>query len=45
MLYAHVAKRSNGRSQIFFKTGALKNFAMFMGKKPVLEPLFNKVQY
>ena len=32
MLFAHVAKRSNSRSQIFFKKGVLKNFAMFIGK-------------
>ena len=29
---AHVAKRSNSRSQIFFKKGVLKNFAIFTGK-------------
>ena len=29
---AHVAKRANSRSQIFFKKGVLKNFAIFTGK-------------
>ena len=33
MLVAHVGKRSNGRSQMFSKTGVLKNFAIFTGKK------------
>ena len=37
MLFPHVAKRSNSRSQIFFKTGVLHR------KTPVLELLFNKV--
>ena len=32
MLFAHVAKRSNSRSHMFFKTGVLKNFAIFTGK-------------
>ena len=32
MLVAHVAKRSNRCSQMFFKTGVLKNFAIFTGK-------------
>ena len=32
MLFNHVEKRSNSRSQIFFKTGVLKYFAMFTGK-------------
>ena len=43
MLLAHVGKRSNSRSQMFSKTGVLKNFAIFTGKKPVLKPLFGKV--
>ena len=34
MLLAHVGKRSNSRSQMFFKTGVLKNFAIFLGKTP-----------
>ena len=42
MLFPHVAKRSNSRSQIFFKTGVLK-FRNTHRKTPVLEPLFNKV--
>ena len=33
MLFAHVAKRSNSRSQILFKTDVLKDFAMFIGKQ------------
>ena len=32
MLFAHVAKRSNSPSHMFFKTGVLKNFAIFTGK-------------
>ena len=32
MLFIHVGKRSNSRSQMFFETGALKNFAIFTGK-------------
>ena len=28
MLFAHVAKRSNSRLKIFFKTGVLKTFAI-----------------
>ena len=32
MLLAHVEKRSNSRSQMFSKTGVLKNFARFTGK-------------
>ena len=32
MLLAHVRKGSNSRSQMFSKTGALKNFAVFTGK-------------
>ena len=32
MLLAHVGKRSNSRSQMFSKTGVLKNFAIFTGK-------------
>ena len=33
MLFIHVGKRLNGRSQMFFKTGVLKNFAIFTGKQ------------
>ena len=36
-------KYRSSRSKIFFKTSALTNFAMFTGKKFVLESLFNKV--
>ena len=44
MLFAHVAKRSNSRSQIFFKTDALKILQYCIHRKTlVLEPLFNKV--
>ena len=43
ILFDHVGKRSNSRSQMFFKTGVLNNFAIFTEKKPVLKPLFNKV--
>ena len=32
MLFIHVGKHSNSRSQMFFETGALKNFAIFTGK-------------
>ena len=32
----------SSRSQMFFKLGVLKNFAMFQRKTAVLEPLFNK---
>ena len=32
MLLAHVAKRSNSRSQMFSKIWVLKNFAIFTGK-------------
>ena len=32
MLLVHVGKRSNSRSQMFFETGVLKNFAIFTGK-------------
>ena len=35
--------RRSSRSQMFFKIGALKNFANFTEKKPVLKSLFNKV--
>ena len=31
MLFAHLAKLSNRRSQMFVKTGVLKNFAIFTG--------------
>ena len=33
----------SSRSQMIFKTGVLNNYAMFTGKKPMLESLFNKV--
>ena len=33
MLFALVKKRSNSRSQMFFKTGVLKNFVIFTGKQ------------
>ena len=33
----------SSRSQIFFKIDVLKNFANFIGKKPVLESLPNTV--
>ena len=32
MLFAHVRKRSNSGSQMFFKTVVLKSFAIFTGK-------------
>ena len=32
MLLAHVGKSSNSRSQMFYKTGALKHFVIFTGK-------------
>ena len=32
MLLAHVEKRSNSRSQMFSKTGVVKNCAIFTGK-------------
>ena len=31
LLFIHVGKRSNSLSQMFFKTGALKNFVIFTG--------------
>ena len=31
MLFIHAAKRSNSLSQLFFKTGVLKNFTIFIG--------------
>ena len=31
--------------QMFCKIGVLKNFAVFTGKKAVLESLFNKLQF
>ena len=40
MLFIHVGKRSNNRSQVFLKRGVLKNIHW---KTPVLESLFNKV--
>ena len=32
MLFIHVGKRSNDRSQMFLETGVLKSFAIFTGK-------------
>ena len=45
LLLAHVAKRANSRLQIFFKTGALKNFAMFIGKFLCWSRFLIKFQY
>ena len=45
MLFAHVTKRSNSLSQIFFKTGVLKNFAMFVGKHLRWSRFLIKFQY
>ena len=42
---AHVEKRSNSRSEIFFKTGVLTNFAMFTGKYLRWSRLLIKIQY
>ena len=33
----------NSCSQMFFKIGVLKNFAIFTGKTPMLESFFNKI--
>ena len=33
MFFIHVGKLSNSRSQMFFKTGVLKNFAIFAEKR------------
>ena len=38
------ARRRRYDSQMFFKMDALKNFANFTGKKPVLNSLPNKVE-
>ena len=35
MLFAHVAKRSNSRLKIFFKTRGLKNFATLYSQENV----------
>ena len=43
MLFIHVGKRLSSNSQMFFKTGVLKNFTIFTEKTLVLESLFNKV--
>ena len=45
MLFIHVRKPSNSRSQMFFKTGVLKNFAQenIHSKVPVMESFINKV--
>ena len=40
MLLAHVGKRSNSRSQMFSKTGVLKNLAIFTGKNLCWRSLF-----
>ena len=45
MLFAHVVKRSNSRSQIFFKTGVLKNFAILIGKHLCWSRFLKKFQY
>ena len=43
MLLPHLGKRSKSRSQMFSKTGVLKNFAIFTGKKPCsVEKVFLK---
>ena len=42
MLFIHVEKRLNMRSQMFFTTGAYKYFAIFTGKH-LCWSLFNKV--
>ena len=44
MLFIHVGKRSNSRSQMFFKTGALKNFAIFTGKNLCWNLFLKKLQ-
>ena len=33
MFFIHLGKLSNSRSQMFFKAGVLKNFAIFAGKR------------
>ena len=33
VLFAHVSKHSNSRSQVFFKTGVLKNFAILYSQE------------
>ena len=44
MLLTHVGKRSNSRSEMFFKICFLKNSVIFTEKHPpVLEPFLNKV--
>ena len=43
MLFAHVRKRSNSLSQMFFKTVVLKDFPIFTGKYLCWKPLFKKV--
>ena len=35
MLFAHVAKRSNSRLKIFFKTGVLKNLAILYSQENI----------
>ena len=42
MLFALVAKPSNSRSQMFFKTDVLK-FYNILKKTPVSDPPFNKI--
>ena len=44
MLLAHVGNRSNRRSQMFSKTGVLKNFAIFTGKNLCWSLLLIKFQ-
>ena len=44
MLFAHVGKLSNSRSQMFLKTVVLKIFAIFTGEEiTCVECLFNKI--
>ena len=42
MFKSYVGKRSNSRSQMFIKTSALKNFAIFTGRN-LVEASFDKV--
>ena len=43
MLFIHVGKRLNSPSQMFFKIGVLKNFAIFTGDNLCWNLFFNKV--
>ena len=45
MLFAHVEKRPNSRSQMFFRTGGFKHFAMFIGKNLYWSHFLIKIQY